>query len=443
MIMIKMSEFADRRKKLMRKIGRKGIMILPSAPELYRNGDAMYAYRQNSDFYYLTGFEEPEAVLVLVPHREQGEYILFNRVRDRDHEIWDGPRAGQEGAVKDFRADQSFPFNELSLMLPELLKDRETIHYPLGINTRFDKVLMDGVNKIRAKVRGGMQAPLTFTDITLSLHEMRLFKSEAEIAAMQKAVDITGKAHVRAMKTCRPGMYEYELEAELLHEFNRHGARFQAYTSIVGAGKNSCILHYIANNQKIAEDDLVLIDAGAEYQNYAADITRTFPASGKFSGEQRAIYELVLAAQLAAIKLIKPGKSWEAGQDAIVKIITEGLLDLKILKGNLDQLIEQKAYLPFYMHKSGHWLGLDVHDVGRYQIAEKWRSLQQGMVFTVEPGIYISADIKGVSERWHNIGVRIEDDVLVTDKGSKVLSENIPKTVADIEALMAGNHVAV
>lgn len=441
--MIKMSEFADRRKKLMRKIGQKGIMILPSAPEVYRNGDAMYAYRQNSDFYYLTGFEEPESVLILAPHREEGEYLLFNRVRDPDNEIWDGPRAGQAGAMKDFRADQAFPYNELSLMLPDLLKDREAIHYPLGVNAHFDKVLMDSIDKVRAKVRGGMQAPLAFMDITLTLHEMRLFKSEAEIAAMQKAVDITGKAHQRAMKICKPGMYEYELEAELLHEFCRHGARFQAYTSIVGAGKNACVLHYISNNQKIAEEDLVLIDAGAEYQNYAADITRTFPASGKFRGEQRAIYELVLAAQLAAIKLIKPGKSFEAGQEAIVKIITQGLLDLKILKGNLDQLIENKAYLPFYMHKSGHWLGLDVHDVGRYLIKEKWRSLQEGMVLTVEPGIYISADIKGVAPRWHNIGVRIEDDVLVTDRGCKVLSEKIPKTIAEIEAVMAGNHVAV
>lgn len=436
MIVIKMSEYANRRKKLMKQVGPKGIVILPSAPEMYRNGDAMYAYRQNSDFYYLTGFEEPESVLVLVPNRSEGEYLLFNRVHDKDKEIWDGPRAGQSGAVKEFQADQAFPFNELSLMLPELLAGREAIHYPLGINREFDKILMDSVNKIRGKVRGGMQSPLAFMDITLSLHEMRLFKSEAEIATMQKAVDITGRAHKRAMKYCKPGLYEYELEAEIMHEFYKHGARYPAYASIVGSGRNTCILHYINNQQKIADGDLVLIDAGAEYKNYAADITRTFPANGKFSGEQRAIYELVLASQLAAIQSIKPNVSSEKAQDVIVKIITQGLMDLKILKGDLHSLIEKQAYLPFYMHKSGHWLGLDVHDVGRYQANGKPRSLEANMILTVEPGIYISADIKGVHERWHNIGVRIEDDVLVTDKGCSVLSANIPKTVAEIEEIM-------
>lgn len=435
--MIKMAEYENRRKKLMRKIGQKGIVILPSSPEIFRNGDVMYGYRQNSDFYYLTGFDEPESVLVLVPNRKEGEYILFTRVRDRDREIWDGPRAGVEGAVSEFQADQAFPINELSLMLPELLTGRETIHYSLGINNEFDKILMEAINKVRAKVRGGTQSPLAFMDITLSLHEMRLFKSDAEIAVMQKAVDITRDAHIRAMKACKPGMHEYELEAEIMYEFQRNNAKYAAYGSIVGAGKNSCILHYVNNNQIIADNDLVLIDAGAEYQNYAADITRTFPANGKFSGEQRAIYELVLQSQLAAIKTIKPGAAWEKAQNVVVNILTQGLIDLGILKGEVGGLIEKKAYLPFYMHKSGHWLGIDVHDVGRYQVDGKWRSLQSGMVLTVEPGIYISPDIKNVKERWHNIGVRIEDDVLVTDKGCKVLSEKIPKTVTDIEAVMA------
>jgi Xaa-Pro aminopeptidase len=435
--MIKMNEYAKRRKELMQKIGPNGIVILSSAPEVYRNGDAVYAYRQNSDFYYLTGFEEPEAVLVLAPKRKEGEYILFNRVRDRDREIWDGPRAGQEGAVKDFSADQAFPISELSLILPELLAGRDAIHYPLGINRDFDKVLMHAVNKVRSKVRGGMQSPMAFVDITPSLHEMRLFKSPAEVALMQKAVDITEKAHVRAMQFCQPGVYEYQIEAEIMYEFQRNGARFPAYNSIVGAGRNACILHYVNNNQKVADGDVVLIDAGAEYQNYAADITRTFPANGRFTGEQRAIYELVLESQLAAIKSIKPGASWTNAQNIIVKIITQGLIDLGILKGSLDNLIEKQAYFPFYMHRSGHWLGLDVHDVGRYRIESKWRSLQPGMVFTVEPGIYISADIPGVHKRWHNIGVRIEDNVLVTEKGREVLSQKIPKTVAEIEAIMA------
>jgi len=434
--MIKMSEYAKRRKELIQTIGPTGIAILPAAPEVPRNGDAVYPYRQNSDFYYLTGFEEPEAVVILAPKRKEGEYLLFNRVRDRDREIWDGPRAGQEGAVNDFLADQAFPISELESMLPELLAGRESIHYSLGLNKRFDKLLLNAVNNIRARIRSGLQAPIAFIDIAPSLHEMRLFKSAAEIAVMQKAVDITEKAHLRAMEVCEPGMYEYQLEAELMYAFICNGARFPAYNPIVGAGRNTCILHYVNNNQKIADGDMVLIDAGAEYQNYAADVTRTFPANGRFSAEQRAIYELVLDAQMAAIKAVKPGAAWTAPQNVIVKIITQGLIDLGILKGNLDDLIEKQAYFPFYMHRSGHWLGLDVHDVGCYRVNKKWRPFEPGMVLTVEPGIYISADIPGVPKRWHNIGVRIEDNVVVTEKGRDVLSQRIPKTVADIEAVM-------
>lgn len=435
--MIKMSEYAKRRKELMQTVGANSIVILPAAPEVSRNGDAVYAYRQNSDFYYLTGFDEPEAVMVLAPKRKEGEFVMFNRVRDRDREIWDGPRAGQEGAVKDYQANQAFPIAQLMDILPELLVGRETIHYTLGINREFDKVMMTCLNKVRAKIRVGLQAPTTFMDINPTIHEMRIFKSPAEIALMQKAIDITEEAHVAAMKKCRPGMYEYQLEAELMYAFQRNGARFPAYNPIVGAGKNTCILHYISNNQKIADGDMILIDAGAEYQNYAADITRTFPANGKFTGEQKAIYELVLESQLAAIKTVKPGATWTAAQTVIVKVITQGLVDLGILKGNVDTLIEKEAYFPFYMHRSGHYLGLDVHDAGRYRVNSKWRSLQPGMVFTIEPGIYISADIPGVHKRWHNIGVRIEDNVLVTAKGREVLSAKIPKTVKEIEALMA------
>jgi Xaa-Pro aminopeptidase len=435
--MIKMTEFAKRRKELMRQIGPDGMVIIPAAPEILRNGDAFYAYRQNSDFYYLTGFEEPEAVLILAPKRKEGEYILFNRVRDRAREIWDGPRAGQEGACKEFLADQSFPIQKLTEMLPDLMVGRESIHYTLGQNHDFDQTLLEAVNRVRAKVRSGLQSPIAFVDIGPSLHEMRLFKSPAEAAVMQKAVDITTEAHIRAMQACKPGMYEYQLEAELQYSFQRHGARAPAYNSIVGAGRNSCVLHYISNNNKIADGDLVLIDAGCEYQNYASDITRTFPANGRFSAEQRAIYELVLESQVAAVKAVKPGAVWTAPQTVIVKIITQGLVDLGLLKGNVDDLIEKEAYFPFYMHRSGHWLGLDVHDVGRYRINNKWRSMQPGMVLTVEPGIYISSDIPGVHKRWHNIGVRIEDDVMVTETGRNNLSQKIPKTVAEIEALMA------
>jgi len=435
--MVKMSEYAKRRKQLMAKIGSTGIAILPASTEILRNGDATYPFRQQSDFYYLTGFDEPEAVLVLAPKRAEGEYILFNRVRDRDREIWDGPRAGQEGAKKDFLADQAFPIETFDKLLPELLIGRETIHYQLGSNPAFDKTLMKAVNQIRGKIRTGLQSPIVFADVTAALHEMRLFKSPDEIALIQKAIDITKDAHIRAMQACKPGIYEYQLEAELLYAFMHQGARAPAYNPIVGSGRNSCILHYVANNKKIEDGDLVLIDAGAEYQNYAADITRSFPANGKFSAEQRAIYELVLASQLAAIKSIKPGTAWTKPQEVIVKIITQGLLDLGILKGRLDDLIEKESYFPFYMHRSGHWLGLDVHDAGSYRVDKKWRPLQAGMAITVEPGIYISADIPGVAKRWHNIGVRIEDNILVTAKGCEVLSEAIPKTVKDIEAIMA------
>lgn len=435
--MIKMTEYTKRRKQLMQNVGPTGLVILPAAPMASRSNDTTFPYRQNSDFYYLTGFEEPEAVLVLAPKRKEGEFILFNRQREREKEIWDGYRAGQEGACKDFGANQSFPISEFTTLLPELLEGREYIHCSLGMNKDFDDTLFTAMNKLRGKIRGGSQSPLAFMDITPTIHEMRLFKSSSEITLLRKAIDMTMQGHLRAMRNCKPDMFEYQLEADLMYDFYRHGARYPAYTSIVGAGANTCILHYINNNQAIKDGDLVLIDAGAEYQNYAADITRTFPANGVFTTEQKAIYEIVLASQLAAIKLIKPGVLWPAMQKAIVKVITQGLLDVGILKGNLHELIEKQAYMPFYMHKSGHWLGIDVHDVGRYRINNKWRPLEEGMVFTVEPGIYISSDIPGVHKRWHNIGIRIEDDVLVTKNGCEVLSQALPKTVKEIENVMA------
>ncbi len=431
-----MNEFSQRRRMVMDKVGPRGLMIIPSALELHRNADAVYPFRQQSDFYYLTGFDEPDAVLVLAPNHPEGEFILFNRVRDRDHEIWDGPRAGQEGAKKQYLANQAYPIGELTEKLPGLLAGRDCIHYTQGQQPLMDELLMEALQSLRARVRTGVQTPFSITDVAPIVHELRLLKSETEIALMQKAVDITADAHIAAMKACKPGCYEYQLEAELLYQFQKQGARFAAYNSIVGSGRNTCILHYVKNDAQIQNGDLVLIDAGAEYQNYAADITRTFPANGKFTGEQRAIYELVLASQLAAIEAIKPGLVWTEPQNIIVKCLTQGLVDLGILKGNVDSLIEQNAYVPYYMHRSGHWLGLDVHDAGRYKTNDAWRPLQAGMVLTVEPGLYLSADIPGLPARWHNIGVRIEDDVLVTEKGYRVLSHAIPKTVADIEALM-------
>ena len=435
--MIKMTEYAKRRKTLMQKVGPHGVVILPSATEVIRTGDAYYPFRQSSDFYYLTGFDEPDAVLVLLPGNKKGEYILFNRVRDRAHEIWTGPRAGQAGARKDFLADHSFPTDQFQVMLPELLSDREAIHYPLGINPTFDQTIFQSVNHLRGKMRKGIQSPIAFFDVVPTIHEMRLFKSKEEVAVMRKAVDISCKAHERAMRICKPGMFEYQLEAEFTCEFLKQGARSAAYTSIVGSGANTCVLHYIQNQAKIRDGDLVLIDAGCEYQNYASDITRTFPANGRFSEEQRAIYDIVLEAQLAAIRSIKPGASWTKAQEIVVSIITEGLIELGILKGKRDDLIEKQAYFPFYMHHSGHWLGLDVHDAGRYRIDQTWRQLAPSMVFTVEPGIYIPSTLKDVDKRWHHIGIRIEDDVLVTEKGCDVLSQSLPKTIADIEAVMA------
>lgn len=436
--MIKMTEYARRRKDLMRDIGPNGIAIVQAAPEVVRNNDAEYPYRQDSDFYYLTGFNEPQSVLVIAPKRKAGEFILFNRVRDPASEVWTGIRAGQQGACKQYQADQAFPIDDFEKILPELLADRGTVYFPVGKDRAFDQVIMNAVNQLRRMVRKGVEAPLEFVDLCAYVHEMRVVKSRDEIAVIKKAVDISVGAHIRAMQACKPGMYEYQLEAELMHEFIRHGARYPAYTPIVGAGANGCILHYISNNAKIRDGDLVLIDAGAEYENYAADITRTFPANGSFTGEQSAIYELVLESQLAALKTVKAGALWTKAQETIIKILTQGLVDLGILKGRVDSLIEKKAYLPFYMHNSGHWLGLDVHDRGPYRENGDWRKLQAGMVLTIEPGLYISADIPGVHKRWHNIGVRIEDDVVVTAKGCDVLSQGVPKTIDDVEALMAG-----
>lgn len=433
--MIDNAEYAKRRKLLLQQVNSASIILLPSALECTRSADSLYPFRQQSDFYYLTGFNEPEALLALIPKRTQGEYVLFNRVRDFEREIWDGERAGQQGACKNFQADQAFSIQQLESMLPELLLDRQEIYYPIGMNKRFDNILLQAINKIRSMHRNGMQSPIAFIDVLPFIHEMRLLKSKTEISLMQHAVDITAAAHLRAMQACKPGMMEYQLEAELQFEFYRNGSRSSAYQPIVGSGKNSCVLHYINNNQKMHDGDLVLIDAGAEYENYAADITRTFPVNGRFSPEQKAIYEIVLAAQLAAIKSIKPGARWTKAQEIIVNIITEGLRDLGILKGGLNDLIAKRAYLPFYMHRSGHWLGLDVHDVGQYKDGDQWRKLEANMVLTVEPGIYINASAK-VDKRWHNIGIRIEDDVLVTNSGCRVLSEKLPRQVSEIEALM-------
>ena len=343
---------------------------------------------------------------------------------------------GQADARRALGVSAAFPINELEKRLPDLLAGRDTIHYTLGCHPATDAILLKSIHQIRGQIRSGNQAPFKITDITQTAHEMRVIKSAGEIALMRRAAEISAGAHVRAMQYCQPGQYEYELEAEITHECQRQGARFLAYPSIVGGGANACTLHYIQNNQTIEDGSLVLVDAGCEYQYYASDITRTFPANGRFSKEQRAIYDVVLAAQLAGIEAVRPGVEWPAIQKIMVKIITQGLLDLGILKGRLDDLIKSHAYDAFYMHSSGHWLGLDVHDVGLYKTNRQWRQLVPGMVLTVEPGIYISAGSQA-PKRFHNIGIRIEDDVLVTAKGNEVLSRGVPKTVQEIEMLMA------
>lgn len=433
--MIKMAEFAKRRQQLMQKVGPNGIAILTAAPPAIRSNDTDYPYRQQSDFYYLTGFEEPEAVALFIPKRKAGEFILFNRIRNQEEEVWTGKRAGQEGARKIYGADEAYPIEELPEKLAQFLIGREQIHYTLGSNASFDDLLLKTMNSIRAKIRSGVQPPVGFIDLTYTVHEMRLIKSPVEIALMRKAAQISAMAHMKAMSICKPGMNEYQLEAEITYQFQKNGARFHAYTPIVGSGIDSCTLHYNANNKIIPDKSVVLIDAGCEYENYASDITRTFPANGRFSEEQKAIYEIVLAAQLAGIKAVRPKAAWNSIQDAVVKVVTQGLIDLKLLKGSLNSLIEKKAYRKFYMHGAGHWLGLDVHDVGRTWADGKFRRLEPGMVLTVEPGIYIWPS-KDVPKKWHNIGVRIEDDVLVTENGNEVLSAGLPKTVDEIERIM-------
>jgi len=435
-------EFGRRRKRLMDIVGSGGIVIQPNAPERIRNRDVYYPYRPDSDFYYLTGFPEPESVLVLVPDRPQGECLLFCRERDDEAETWHGRRAGLEGACELYGADDAFPITDLDDILPGLMENKERIFFTMGRYVDFDQRLVSWVNRVTSKGRAGVHAPDQFVSLGHVVHEMRLYKSSQELRAMRKAASISAAAHRRAMAVCRPGMKEYQIEAELLHCFMHSGARAPAYPSIVGAGANSCILHYIENSATLREGDLLLIDAGAEYDSYASDVTRTFPVTGEFTPEQRAAYEIVLEAQLAAIKEVRPGNTWNEPHEAAIEVITRGLIDLGILKGRLRKLIDEEAYKPYYMHKTGHWLGMDVHDVGDYKVHDEWRVFEPGMVTTVEPGLYFAATLKDLPKQWWNIGIRIEDDVLVTETGHDILSIEAPKTVAAVEAVMQHASVA-
>ncbi|MEA9673228.1 aminopeptidase P N-terminal domain-containing protein [Xanthomonas campestris pv. raphani] len=434
------AEYARRRKQLMQMAGEQAILILPAAPERVRSHDTHYPYRQDSDFWYLSGFPEPEAVLVLVPGRKYGEAILFCRERDAEREAWDGPRAGQEGAVAQYGMDDAYPIDDVDEILPGLLEGRSRVYYHFGRDVDFDLKLIGWLKRVREQVRHGAQPPHEFLELGHLLHEQRLFKSRDEIALMQQAADISVRAHRAAMRLARPGLHEYQLQAEIEREFRAADA-WPAYGSIVGTGSNACVLHYRANNARSRDGELVLVDAGAEYRGYAADITRTFPVNGRFSAAQRALHDLVGAAQAAALAQAQPGIAYEAGHLAAVQTLTEGLLRLGLLKGTLERNLAEGHYKRFYRHKTGHWLGLDVHDVGEYRLAGESRLLEPGMVFTIEPGLYVSADDTSVDAKWRGIGIRTEDNVLITADGHRVLTDALARSADEIEAEMAGLRV--
>jgi Xaa-Pro aminopeptidase len=428
-------EFARRRRQLMRMIGRGGLAILPAATAKVRSRDVEYPFRQDSDFYYLSGFAEPEAVLVLVPGRPAGEYLLFCRERDPQRELWDGSRAGPDGARDGYGADDAFPVTDIDDILPGVIEQCERVYYTMGVHPEFDQRLIGWVSALRDR-GAGAHAPDKIIALDHLLHDLRLYKSRAEISALRRAGKIAVQAHRRAMAVCRPGLHEYEIEAEFMHEFRRHGTRL-SYLPIVGSGPNACVLHYHANDRQMEDGDLLLVDAGCEYDYYASDVTRTYPVNGRFSDEQRAIYDIVLEAQEAAMEQVAPGRHWNDPHEAAVRVITRGLRSLGLLEGSLKALLRDGACRRFFMHRTGHWLGMDVHDVGDYKIGDSWRLLEPGMVLTVEPGIYIAPRSKGVPRRWWGIGVRIEDDVLVTPDGCELLSRGLPRTADEVEAAMA------
>ncbi len=445
---MKMTTFARRRAAVIDKMRAQGggIAIIPTAPEVMRNADADYPYRHDSYFYYLTGFPEPEATLVLIAG-DKDQSILFCRDKNEEREIWDGYRYGPTGAREKFGFDVTFTIDNIDTELPKLMANAPALFYALGSSATLDAQMQGWLNAVRAQVRAGVTAPNAAFDIRTILNEMRLVKDDDEIAIMQRAADITSEAHARAMRASRAGLREYHLEAELLHEFRRNGSQFPAYGSIVATGANACVLHYRAGDAELRDGELVLIDAGCELDSYASDITRTFPVNGKFSGPQKTLYEIVLASQQAAIESTGPGKLFTDGHEAALKVLAQGMLDTGLLDrnkvGSLDDVIANGSYRQFYMHRTGHWLGMDVHDVGDYRdpavtATEKpWRKLVPGMILTIEPGIYVRP-AEGVPEQFWNIGIRIEDDALVTADGCDILTRNAPKTVAEIEAVMRG-----
>ncbi len=417
----------------MRMIGKDAIAILPAAPVRHRNGDIEYAYRQDSHFYYLSGFPEPDAVAVLVPGRPQAEYLLFVREHDAVRESWDGPRAGTDGAVERYGADDAFPIADIDEILPGLMEQRSQIFYSMGTDPDFDPHVVGWVNGLRVQARQGGGGAQEFVALSHVLDDMRLYKSRAEQASLRRAARIAIDAHRRAMRFARPGRMEYEVMAELLHEFRSRNADI-SYHPIVGGGANACVMHYRSNDQPLCDGDLLLIDAGCELDYYASDITRTFPVGGRFTPAQRAIYEVVLEAQLAAIDKVRAGNHWNQPHEAAVRTVTAGLVGLGLLKGRVAKLVKDQAYLQYFGHRTGHWLGMDVHDVGDYKVGGEWRVLESGMALTVEPGIYIRPAARIPKEFW-NIGIRIEDDVLVTNSAPEVLTAALEKTPDAVEAL--------
>tara|TARA_B100001079_G_C16390825_1_gene506734 strand:- start:165 stop:1469 length:1305 start_codon:yes stop_codon:yes gene_type:complete len=432
------NNFSERRLQLSNKVLDDSAIIVASALVKSRISDTDYAYRQDSNFYYLSGYEEPDSLILIRPNHDKEKFIIFCRDRDPLREQWDGFRTGQDGAIQEYQADNAYSINSIDQMMPELLAGVKNIYFSMSAPCGVDLKISQWVEDIRKNTRAGAEPPHNLLSLDSILHEMRLIKEDHEMDLMKQAADITTEAHIRAMQAVTPGMYEYQLEAEYLYAFNKNGARSPAYNSIVGGGNNSCILHYVENNAELKDGDLVLVDAGCEYKYYASDVTRTFPVNGKFSPEQKEIYSIVLEAHKQSMEQAKPGNKWNLMHEKSVEVIVEGLLDLGLLKGTKEQVIENGDYSKFYMHRIGHWLGMDVHDVGGYKQDGDWRDLEKGMVMTIEPGIYILDSLEDVDDKWKGIGVRIEDDIVVTESGFEVLTPNVPRTIEEVEHTVQG-----
>ena len=430
--------FSERRDLLADKVLEDSAIIVSAASVKSRISDTEYSYRQDSNFYYLSGYEEPESLILIRPNQDKERFVIFCRDRDPLREQWDGFRTGQEGVIQDYGADAAYSINSIDEIMPKLLEGAKNIYFSMSAPCGVDAKISSWVEDIRKNTRSGAEPPQNLLSLDSILHEMRLIKESDEMDLMKKAANITTEAHIRAMQSVRPGMYEYQLEAEYLYAFNKNGARSPAYNSIVGGGNNSCILHYVDNNAELKDGDLVLVDAGCEYQYYASDVTRTFPVNGKFSPEQREIYSIVLEAHKQSMEQAKPGNKWNLMHEKSVEVIVEGLLSIGLLQGSRDEIIDKGEYSKFYMHRIGHWLGMDVHDVGSYKQDGDWRPLEEGMVMTVEPGIYILDSMEGVDDKWKGIGVRIEDDIAITESGFEILTPDVPRTIEEVEQTVQG-----